>query len=1556
MRAKSERLFLALRLAVFFIMTAFVMACGENNPTPTPPEPGPGPENGDHQVVVLDQKERPTVSDVKPDGTVVFDGTDMARKLAVGTVICSEPTENAPHGFLYKVTSVKTEGDKTVVTTEQACLEDAIEKCHVAETIDLTDKITGITFGDGSVARFNNSKDTRVEANVGVKIPVKLKVKNDRVFFSVSAEDLSEDAEVELPDNTDDGGNVIDYVGDEVKASGNVSIAAEIGLTLEVKLSLGIELDVLDWSVKHFALWAEPELKIDAEAALVLEGKMEFKDIEIGKLIVPDVTVMAGAVPVVISPGIRLYADVTASGKIKVKTKLISMDFKYKVGIDYTQNEWTKINENTSKEPSFFKLDENFKATLEGELKIVPTRVAVSPGLYHVDTAGNLYAGVDVPFKIKVEDINLGDIFSDYYVNPKIKATWGVSPSVKAKLTVLKHDLVDFNPTFNLVEVVLFERYLFPKLTDLTLTETSSTYVSTAFSLTDLKESYIRRFLGIGVCYSEVNGGDNSLQMFGEGNRYVSIGGNELYWEYDREGDIDISLLVEDLKPNTNYYIRPYFSTLLGTKYGHIVQFNTSVNTLRVQTRPVTDITSTTATLNASVESRGTTVLEHGFCISSRNSVPTKENSELPVCLASSGSSSCSVRGLTPETKYYVRAFATNALGTVYGNVVEFTTLSEGGVVPPPPDDTYILYDPHPVDGATDVDLNVLLSCSGHLYDYGENNFEVRISKNPDMSSVLQRVRHTGPSVNWVSFNLEYGTTYYWQVSEFDFDKGDWVIVSPVWHFTTRKDFTPEPKLSVSPKRVDFGSQIKFTQKTADVTITNSGTGTLQISSISKTSNYGDLFRLSGWTSGGSIAAGASKTVTVSFQPMEERYYEETLTIVSSNSVSDQKVTVTLCGTGAPEPEDAVIQISDDELQWGDVEVGESVPKSFTVKNTGTTALSISSIKVVATDNTVNPSYFVVTPDGSCTISPGKSKAFTVAFIPEAVRSYSAMLSIKSNAGNATQGTSTIWLSGSGIKATSKVLSASPSSLSFGYQTLGNRTHRNFTVTNTGTKAVTLYSMVATDGFIVDQTWADGYSLGLAAGASKTFSAYFAPTQVKSYSGQITIKSNASSGDLIIPLSGIGEEAQGYLEITSGESLDFGNVNIGTSGTLYSRIRNTGEAPLRILGITCPEGFTANCTASSINDGYNASISVSFTPTQAKTYRGTIIVNTDAENESVSIDVSGTGIKSSTGNTFVDMGLSVKWASANVGASNPEEFGHYVAWAETRTKTQYLYNNYQYYYADYYFSENGFIKKYCSDPSQGYQGYYDLRKMLTYDDDYAQAKLGGLARIPTRKEWEELKNKNNCSWSWTTQNGVYGYLVTSLINGNSIFLPAGGLIDYSNDEVNSVGYYWTSNLNHESTYADTWELRPDNAWYSYRERYKGLTVRAVEDYTAKPMIDTDLYGLSFEAVKLGTTASKTITVRNIGKGTLHISDVRATGLSVEWTSATIEPGASRKLTVSYTPKRNPNLVIDDPDTWYQTTLTISSDARNASDYIMYVKGYGVGNGGNIEGTEEDPWN
>ena len=249
-------------------------------------------------------------------------------------------------------------------------------------------------------------------------------------------------------------------------------------------------------------------------------------------------------------------------------------------------------------------------------------------------------------------------------------------------------------------------------------------------------------------------------------------------------------------------------------------------------------------------------------------------------------------------------------------------------------------------------------------------------------------------------------------------------------HQTAQPD--PEPRLSVSTGRLDFGNQVKFTQESQDITITNSGTGTLQITSISKTNNYGDLFQLSGWTSGGAIAAGASKTITVSFQPLEEKYYEETLTIVSSNSVGDKKATITICGTGISESGNALIQVSCDELDWGDVEVGNRVTKSFSVMNTGTTDLNISPIKIVATDNTVNPSYFTISPNTSCSVSSGNTLTFNVTFIPESECGYYAMVSIKSNASNATQGTSTVWLSGVGIKASSSYSVATPEIVDLG--------------------------------------------------------------------------------------------------------------------------------------------------------------------------------------------------------------------------------------------------------------------------------------------------------------------------------------------------------------------------------------------------------------------------------------------------------------------------------------------------------------------------------------------
>ena len=118
----------------------------------------------------------------------------------------------------------------------------------------------------------------------------------------------------------------------------------------------------------------------------------------------------------------------------------------------------------------------------------------------------------------------------------------------------------------------------------------------------------------------------------------------------------------------------------------------------------------------------------------------------------------------------------------------------------------------------------------------------------------------------------------------------------------------------------------------------------------------------------------------------------------------------------------------------------------------------------------------------------------------------------------------------------------------------------------------------------------------------------------------------------------------------------------------------------------------------------------------------------------------------------IDLGLSVKWASCNVGATSPEEFGDRFAWGETETKTKFKLSNYLYY--DSYT-----------------QSYIDIGldiKGTKYD--VAHVKWGGGWRMPTYKELKELYDK--CDWKWSRFNDVNGYIVTGP-NGNSIFSPVG---------------------------------------------------------------------------------------------------------------------------------------------------------------------------------------
>ncbi len=153
----------------------------------------------------------------------------------------------------------------------------------------------------------------------------------------------------------------------------------------------------------------------------------------------------------------------------------------------------------------------------------------------------------------------------------------------------------------------------------------------------------------------------------------------------------------------------------------------------------------------------------------------------------------------------------------------------------------------------------------------------------------------------------------------------------------------------------------------------------------------------------------------------------------------------------------------------------------------------------------------------------------------------------------------------------------------------------------------------------------------------------------------------------------------------------------------------------------------------------------------------------------------------------VDLGLSVKWATCNVGANSPEEYGDYFAWGEVKPKEQYGWSTYK-----YCKGTSGTMTKYCSNIVLGYKGFTDKKTVLDPEDDAATVNWGGAWRMPTHEEQEELRN--NCRWKWTKQNGVKGYKVIGP-NGNSIFLPAAGYMEEGTlNDARSCGNYWSSSL------------------------------------------------------------------------------------------------------------------------------------------------------------------
>jgi hypothetical protein len=413
-------------------------------------------------------------------------------------------------------------------------------------------------------------------------------------------------------------------------------------------------------------------------------------------------------------------------------------------------------------------------------------------------------------------------------------------------------------------------------------------------------------------------------------------------------------------------------------------------------------------------------------------------------------------------------------------------------------------------------------------------------------------------------------------------------------------------QLGLSPASDDFGSVVVGTKQSKTVTMTNTGTASVDISQVSI---GGGGFQMSGISAPLTLNPSQSTSFTVAFAPLTTGAASGTVTITSDGS--NPALSMALTGAGIAS---GALGSNPASLSFGSVQVGTKQTLPETVTNTGGSSVTISQVGISGSGFTISGISAPVT------LTAGQTASFSVAFDPASAGAVAGSVTVTSNASNPTL---TIPVSGTGLAA--GALGSNPSSLSFGSVQVGVKQTLSETLTNTGGSSVTISQVgVSGSGFSVSGITAP---VTLTAGQSTSFSVAFTPASAGAVSGNLTITSSASNPTLNIPLSGTGLAA-GALG-SNPTSLSFGSVQVGAKQTLSETVTNTGGSSVTIsqVGVS-GAGFTiSGITAPvTLTTGQSATFSVAFTPASGGAVTGNVTVTSNASNPTLTIPLSGTGV------------------------------------------------------------------------------------------------------------------------------------------------------------------------------------------------------------------------------------------------------------------------------------------------------------------------------------------
>ncbi len=418
------------------------------------------------------------------------------------------------------------------------------------------------------------------------------------------------------------------------------------------------------------------------------------------------------------------------------------------------------------------------------------------------------------------------------------------------------------------------------------------------------------------------------------------------------------------------------------------------------------------------------------------------------------------------------------------------------------------------------------------------------------------------------------------------------------------------PAVSFSPTGLNFGNQnYKTKSPVSKVTLTNTGSAALTISTIATTGDYTQTN-----TCPSSLSAGANCTISVTFTPTVVGADNSTLTVTDNAPDSPQSVPLTGTGVGSG------ASVTPASMTFAVQVIGTTSPaQTATLTNTGNASLTITSITAPADYGETNTCGSSLAAGSSCTIN--------VTFVPAKSGTLSGNVTITDNAaGSATQ---KIAVSGTGT-----AMYVNPASLNFGTVNLGATSAAQVvSVTNESSSSVSITSVTITGTNSGDFAKTDGCGSTLGAGATCTISVTFTPGGAGSRTATLNVNDNGGASPQTVALSGTGNSSGTGPQITlSPTSLSFGNQNYKTASksqtvTIYS----TGTTALTITSVTTSStnfSVTSNNCPSSVNPGSNCSVTVDFDPQSVGALTGVLDVTDNAPASPQTVALSGTGLGS----------------------------------------------------------------------------------------------------------------------------------------------------------------------------------------------------------------------------------------------------------------------------------------------------------------------------------------